>query len=155
MIAIKPHHFVDIVTALGAGQTTYEAHPYGHALHTVANAILANRDVMLRIEIGADDICLPCRHNVNGACDDTLNNAANPKIPRSKGEYNLMLDQRWSERLGITQGDEMTARDLCVLISTRMGDISDIYREIAPEAVVKRHAELTGGIRAFLAQRAA
>ena len=43
-IRMKPHHFVDIVTALGQGQTTYTPHPYGHALHKVAASILTAHD---------------------------------------------------------------------------------------------------------------
>lgn len=72
MIAIKPHHFVDIVASFGGGRTKFEPHPYGHAVHAVAQEILGNRDVRLQIELGADDICAPCRHNVNGLCDDTI-----------------------------------------------------------------------------------
>jgi len=33
MIAVKPHHFVDIVTAFGDGCTEFQPHPYGHAVH--------------------------------------------------------------------------------------------------------------------------
>ena len=54
----KPHHFVDIVTALGDGGTDFQPHPYGHAVHSVAKELLAHRDVVLCIELGADDICL-------------------------------------------------------------------------------------------------
>ena len=72
MIAIKPHHFVDIVRAVGEGRTQNEPHPYGHALHSVTAAILADLCVPLRIELGADDICLPCCHNIDGLCDDTI-----------------------------------------------------------------------------------
>ena len=55
MIAIKPHHFVDIITALGEGRTQFEPHPYGHAVPGVAAEILANPGVQLRIELDADD----------------------------------------------------------------------------------------------------
>jgi hypothetical protein len=57
VLYIKPHHFVDILTAYGAGQATFAPHPYGHAQHTVAAQIHANHEVLLEIELGADDIC--------------------------------------------------------------------------------------------------
>ena len=59
MIAIKPHHFVDIITAFGRGGSEVQPHAYGHALHTVARAILGNPDVLLEMELGADDFCRP------------------------------------------------------------------------------------------------
>jgi len=68
-IRMKPHHFVDIITALGEGCTAFAPHPYGHAQHTVAAEIHADHDAALRIELGADDICRPCCHNRDGRCD--------------------------------------------------------------------------------------
>ena len=62
MIRIKPHHFVDIITDFGRGQTAYEPHPYGHALHTVSRRVLEEPDVPLEMELGADVICAPCSH---------------------------------------------------------------------------------------------
>jgi len=81
MIAIKPHHFVDIVTEFGDGGTEFQPHPYGHAVHSVVKEILGNRDVVLRIELGADDICAPCRHNINGLCDDTIDTSFRLQAP--------------------------------------------------------------------------
>jgi hypothetical protein len=96
MISIKPHHFVDIVTACGDGRTEFQPHPYGHAVHSVAKEILANPDVNLRIEFGADDVCHPCRHNVDGLCDDAIDTSFRPQASKSKREYNLLMDQRWA-----------------------------------------------------------
>lgn len=150
MLAIKPHHFVDIITALGEGQTQYPPHPYGHALHTVAAAVLASPAVRLRIELGADDICRPCRHNADGLCDDTIDTSYRPQAPTSKREWNLRLDQRWCERLGLVPDDTLTARDLCLLIRERAGDITAIYREIPGERTARRQANLAKGVRAYL-----
>ncbi len=150
MIAIKPHHFVDIVTAFGQGQTEFQPHPYGHAVHNVAREILDNRDVDLRMELGADDICLPCRHNIDGLCDDTIDTSFRPEAPESKREWNLLIDRRWCERLGLRQDDQLTARELCLRIRDRAGDITDIYREIAPDMTADRQANLEKGIARFL-----
>ena len=150
MIAIKPHHFVDIVTAFGDGRTAFQPHPYGHALHSVAKAILEDRDVNLRIELGADDICLPCRHNIDGQCDDTIDTSFRPAAPESKREWNLIIDRRWCQRLGVQQDDQLTARDLCSRIRDRAGDISDVYREIPSGRTAERQAKLHKGATKFL-----
>ena len=91
-------------------------HPYGHAVHTVTREILSNRDIALRIELGADEICLPCRHNIQGLCDDTIDISFRPQAPASKREYNLLIDRRWAQRLGVRQNDELTGAS-CVRVS--------------------------------------
>jgi hypothetical protein len=150
MIAIKPHHFVDIVTSFADGWSEFEPHPYGHAVHRVAREILGNRDIILRMELGADDICLPCCHNIDGLCDDTIDTSFRPQAPRSKRAYNLLLDQRWSERLGVQQDDQLTARELCARIRDCAGDIRDIYRETAASRTAERQAKLLRGAVKFL-----
>lgn len=150
MISIKPHHFVDIVTAFGEGRTDPQPHPYGHALHKVTREILANREVELRMDFGADDICLPCRHNSEGVCQDTIDVSFRPLAPRSKREYNLLIDERWAERLGIREGEVLTARDLCVRIRDRAGDLGDIYRETPLDRTAERQAKLEKGVVRFL-----
>ena len=150
MIAIKPHHFVDIVTALGEGRTEFHPHPYGHAVHSVAQEVLANRDINLRIELGADDVCLPCHHNIDGLCDDTIDTSFRPQAPNSKREYNLLIDQRWCKRLGLRQDDQLTARELCLCIRQCADAIEDIYREIPSDRTAERQAKLQRGIAKFL-----
>ena len=150
MIAIKPHHFVDIVTAVGGGRTKFEPSPYGHAVHTVAHIILADPDVTLQMELGADDVCAPCVHNIDGICDDTIDTSYRPAAPKSKREWNLLIDRRWCERLGLAQGDTLTAREFCRRVRERAGDIIDIYREIPPEMTAGRQTKLRGGVETLL-----
>ena len=150
MITIKPHHFVDIVTAFGDGRTEFQPHPYGHAVHSVAKKILENPDINLRIELGADDICLPCRHNIDGQCDDTIDISFRPAAPKSKREWNLIIDRRWCERLGVQQDDQLTARDLCSRIRDCASDIRDVYREIPFDRTAERQAKLQRGVTQFL-----
>ncbi len=149
-VRIKPHHFVDIVAALGRGQTTFEPHPYGHNVHAVAARLLEDRDTLLEIELGADDICRPCKHNAGGLCQDTIDTSFRPDAPSSKREYNLLIDERWCERLGLTQGQKLTARELCRLLREGAGDIADIYRENPAERTAKRADDLRRGIERFL-----
>ena len=152
MIAIKLHHFVDILTGFGDGRTVFAPHPYGHAVHTIAQEILAHRDVQLRIEFGADDICLPCCHNIDGLCNDTIDTSFRPEAPASKREYNLLIDQRWAERLGLRQDDQLTARELCWRIRDCANDIGDIYRETPSDRTAERRAKLLRGIAMFITE---
>jgi hypothetical protein len=149
-IRIKPHHFVDIITSLGAGQTTFEPHPYGHAVHTVAERLVQNPDAFVQMELGADDICEPCIHNVDGRCDDTIDTSYRPAAPTSKQEWNLLIDQRWCERLGVEQGDRLSGREFVERLRDRAGDITDIYREIPSDLTADRARKLSKGIEAYL-----
>ena len=150
IIYIKPHHFIDIITYYGGGKETFTPHPYGHAVHTVAEQILGNRDILIEFELGADDICKPCIHNINGVCDDTIDTSFRPDAPELKREWNLIIDRRWCERLSIGQGDRISAREFCKLILSRAGDITDIYREIPVDRTAERQCKLNEGIRKFL-----
>ena len=150
VIRIKPHHFIDIVTAFGRGQTAFEPHPYGHAVHSVAEHVLRDHDVVLEMELGADDICEPCVHNADGLCADSIDTSFRPDAPTSKREYNLLIDQRWCERLDLAQGDHLTARDFCRRLRDRIGDLTAIYRENPPERVAARARDLAAGIALFL-----
>ncbi len=152
-IPIKPHHFVDVLSALGRGQTSFEPHPYGHDVHRVAAHLLEHRDALLEIELEADAICGPCKHNVDGRCDDVIDTSFRPTAPRSKREYNLRLDRRWCRRLGLRQGQQLTARALCRLLDERAGDVADIYRENPPDRTARRAQDLRLGIVAFLEAR--
>jgi len=150
VICIKPHHFVDIITSFSAENITFEPSPYGHAVHTVSERIWQNRDALLEMELGADDICEPCKHNINGLCDDTIDTSFRPKAPSSKREWNLIIDKRWCERLKLQQGDRLTAREFCELLRDNTDDITDIYREIPAELTAERARKLKAGIEKFL-----
>ena len=150
VIRIKPHHFIDVVTSFGHGQRTFEAHPYGHAVHTVSERLLRDHDAMLEMDLGADDICAPCLHNVGGLCDDTIDTSFRPAAPPSKREYNLIIDERWCARLGLAQGDTLSAREFCQRLRDRAGDITDVYREIPGDRTAERQRYLLAGIALFL-----
>lgn len=151
-ISIKPHHFVDVITSFHGGKKTFQPHPYGHAVHSVSARILNDRNVALRIELGADDICRPCVHNIAGKCDNTIDTSYRPEAPSSERDWNLLIDRRWCERLGIKQGDRFTAYELCQRIRERMGDITDIYREIPARMTAERSANLVKGLAFYIGQ---
>ena len=150
VIRIKPHHFIDIVTALGRGETTFRPHPYGHAVHAVAARLVDDRDTLLEITLGADDVCRPCRHNVEGLCDDTIDTSFRPDAPSSKRAYNLLIDQRWSQRLKLQEGDRLTAWQFCLRLRDRAGDLGDVYCENPAERTAARAGDLLAGIETFL-----
>ena len=150
MIAIKPHHFVDILNSFGAGKRMFQPHTYGHGVHTISQRILNNRDILLEIELGADDICSPCIHNISGSCDDTIDTSFRPTAPSLKRDWNLLIDRRWCDRIMVKQGDRLSARELVQRIRDRMGDIMDIYREIPAHMTTARAQELLKGIQFFL-----
>jgi hypothetical protein len=150
VIYTKPHHFVDIITSFGAGEITFKPHPYGHAQHLVAQRVLRERDILLQIELGVDDICAPCKHNRDGACDDTIDTSFRPEAPASKREWNLIIDRRWCDRLQLQPGDRLTARELCERLRDNTRDITDIYREIPIERMRERARKLQAGIDKFL-----
>jgi hypothetical protein len=150
VIRIKPHHFIDIVTALGRGQRQFPPHPYGHAVHSVAERLLGDRHAMLEIELCADDICDPCMHNVDGRCNDTIDTSFRPDAPSSKREFNLLIDGRWCERLGLAQGDRLTAREFCQHLQDNTDDLTDIYRENERPHTLARQSALAAGVAVFL-----
>jgi hypothetical protein len=150
MLYIKPHHFVDIITSYGGGNVAVTPHPYGHDVHRVTALILDNHDIILSIELGADDICKPCIHNINGLCDDTIDTSYRPEAPTLKREWNLLIDCRWCRRLSIIQDDRMSARELCEHLRDNAGDITDIYREIPAHLTAERARKLNEGIKKYL-----
>jgi len=150
VIAIKPHHFVDIIADYGLGQIASGPHPYHHDLSRVTAAVLGDPGVMLQMEFGADDICKPCVHNINGLCDDPLDPWHGPLAPALKRDLNLLLDQRWSERLGLSEGDRLTARELCQRLRARKGDIRDIYRQLPASFGEEKARALELGLAKYL-----
>ena len=153
VIRIKPHHFVDIVSAIGRGQRVFEPHPYGHNVHDVAARVIEDRDAFMEMELGADDICRPCKHNVDGQCNDTIDVSFRPQAPSSKREYNLLIDERWCRRLALKPADRLTARAFCRRLEQLAGDITDIYRETPADRTARRAANLKAGIAVFLGER--
>jgi hypothetical protein len=151
-LRIKPHHFVDIIADYGAGEVATEPSPYGHAVHTVTARLLADRRLPLVLEFGADDICRPCKHNLGGLCDDTIDISRRPQAPTSKQEYNLLLDRRWCARLNLSQGDTLAADELCQRLAGVCEDLGGIYAEEPPDLVARKAAHLKAGLKRFLGQ---
>ncbi|HUU27493.1 MAG TPA: DUF1284 domain-containing protein [archaeon] len=145
-LVIKPHHFLDIIRDFGAG-VEHEPHPYGHAVHRVARILREDPDTLLQLTASHDSVCEPCRNLVNGHCLDTTDTTGQEI---SKESYNLMIDRRYFERLGLKEGDRLTALEFCRLTLKRLGDIYSIYQEVSIEKTARRERDLKRGLKEYL-----
>jgi len=150
-IRIRPLHFVDIICDYGAGTEEFLPHPYGHAVHTVANAMLKDRGRPLEITLDPDDVCIPCVHNVNGLCDNVIDRSFRPTAPVLMRDWDLLINQRWCGRLDIAEGDRLTAHELCMRLRDRAGDITELFPEIIDDRIATKAKNMREGIRKFLA----
>ena len=103
------------------------------------------------MELGADDICSPCCHNIEGVCDDIIDTSFRPEAPSSKREWNLIIDKRWCARPGLGPGHRLTPREFCRRLQDLSGDLKGIYREIPAAMTAERHTKLMVGVVRFLA----
>jgi hypothetical protein len=108
-VIIRPHHLLDILRDYGYG-IVYQPHAYGHALHLIAENVMADPDCDITFVVAAEDICRPCRYlRAEGTCDDMMT-AGNDTI--SKQTYNDALDRRLWEYLDLDSGNSMTIRNI-------------------------------------------
>ena len=104
---LRPHHLIDIVSDYGHG-IKFRPHPYGHALHTVAEQVVSDPDIEVKFVLAADEICFPCKHlRADGQCEDVLHQLDEPE---SKQSYNDRLDSNLFSYLGMQMGTRTTVR---------------------------------------------
>ena len=107
VMALRPHHLLDILRNYGH-ERPFTPHPYGHALHAVAQQVLTDLDIRIQLVLGADAICQPCQHlQADQTCQDIL-----PQLthPLSKQVYNDTLDLRVFAYVGVSPGCILTFR---------------------------------------------
>jgi len=154
IIHLRPLHFVDIICDYGAGTETFEPHPFGHALHRVAERILRDKDTLLEITLEADDVCRPCLHNISGVCDNVIDRSFRPTAPPLMRDWDRLINRRWCERLGMAEGDRLTAREFCQRLRRRAGDITAIFPEIVDDRIAVKAENLRAGIGKYLEPKA-
>ena len=154
-IKIKPHHFIDIITSFSADSIILEPHDYQHNVHSISRTILENRNALLEIDLGADDICKPCIHNTDGVCDDILDISNRPEVPRLKREWNLILDKRWCKRLKIDRGEIISVLEFCELLEDGSNNLLEIYKENNRENTIQREVNLKKGLKKYLSSSVA
>lgn len=150
IIKIKPHHFIDIITSFSANRVLLKPHYYHHNVHSISKTILENRNTLLEIDLGDDDICKPCIHNIDGICDDLLDISDRPKVPQLKIEWNLILDKRWCKRLKIEQGEIISVLEFCKLLNEGSNNLVHIYKENNLEHTIEREFNLKKGLKKYL-----
>ena len=90
-ILIKPHHFIDIIKLYGSGIDRFVPdEKMGHDFYKVANEIIDNPSIDLKLTIDGDDICKPCK-KYHEQCIDPLTHIQGYT---SKDVYNKTLDKR-------------------------------------------------------------
>jgi hypothetical protein len=123
VIDMRPHHLLDIINQFGHGQS-FEPHPYGHAVHLVAEAALKDLDLKVRFVAAADEICSPCIHlQANGQCDDLVRSVS---PPRSKQQHNDCLDRRLFDYMAIHEGSVMTVRQFLQIVAAKLPGLERI-----------------------------
>ena len=144
VIHMRPHHFVDILRQIGAGQE-FKPSAYGHAVHSVAKALIENPNTVMMLVNHCDTICAPCVHKKNGVCDDVLSDGKT-----SKHEFNTALDARLFERLRLEEAMALSAADFCKLLCERFGNPSEIWTNVSWVEAQKRLETTLKGIEKFL-----
>lgn len=120
---LRPHHILDIVTDYGKGER-FTPHPYGHSLHTVAEAITSDMSIQAELVIGADVVCQGCKHlQPDGSCTDVLGQL-HPSP--SKQSYNEVVDCLVLDYLQIGPGSVMTIREYLEAVNEKVPGIETV-----------------------------
>ncbi len=150
-IRIMPHHFVDIVRAhFSTGQIPLPGE-LGHDVHRVVTRLLKDRDAVLEIALGSDDICMPCAYFAGGRCNNIIDTSVRKGAPPLMSNYNMLIDRRWCRRLDLSEGDQLTARQFCQRLQEHVDDIVSIYAETPAATRAQWAKRLQKGITAYLA----
>jgi len=145
ILRIKPHHFLDIIRDFGAGRS-HRPHSHGHDLHRVANILCEHPETILELTEGADAICAPCRFLVEGNCTDVTSSPGH-LIPKDR--WNRLIDRRIFERLGLKEGDLISAEQFCSQARERLGDLDSLYAEADRDKTAQRRRNLHAGFEKY------
>ena len=147
-IVIKPHHFLDIIKLYGAGLDVFVPdEKMGHDFYRIGNLILENKNVVIKLTVDADDICVPCKYCVNHRCIDSLEN-----IPGyvEKGLYNRMLDLRIIEYFSLDLEKDYTALELCRIYLSDLDFIYEVWQEENNEKTNERYRLFSIGAKKYV-----
>ena len=130
-ILIKPHHFIDIIKLYGSGIEKFVPdEKMGHDFYKVANEIIDNPSIDLKLTIDGDDICKPCK-KYHEQCIDPLTHIQGYT---SKDVYNK----------------HYTAKQLCSIIQNNKEYIFEVWNEEDNEVTQKRYELFLKGAHKFL-----
>ena len=123
MLRLRPHHILDIIRNYGHG-FEFKPHPYGHAVHTVAECILSNLDTKIELVKESDAICAPCMFlRSDRRCDDVLSQLEEPV---SKQVYNDSLDEKLFIYLGLSPGTILSFKSFLDIVRTHVPGIEKL-----------------------------
>ncbi len=145
-ILIKPHHFIDIIKLYGAGIEKFVPdEKMGHDFYKVANMIIDNPLMTLKLTVYGDDICKPCK-KYDKECTDPLD-----CIPEysSKNKYNMTLDDRIIHFYNLNE-EIYTAKQLCKIINNEKENIFKVWIEEEDTLTQKRFELFSIGANKFL-----
>lgn len=147
-IKIKPHHFIDIIKLYGSGIEKFVPdEKMGHDFYKVANTIINNPYIDLKLTIYGDDICKPCK-KFKEKCIDSITH-----IPGfdSKDVYNQKLDRRIIDFYNLND-EKYTAYQLCTIIQNNKENIFKVWNEEDDSITQKRYELFLKGAQKFLKQ---
>lgn len=146
-LIVKPHHFLDIIKLYGSGLEHFVPAPdFGHDFYRVGNIILDNPNVVIKLTIKGDNICVPCKYFDGEKCIGDSKN--NPQYPK-KENWNRLIDSRLFEKLWLKEGEEIKSLDLVVLAKDKIKeeDILEIWKE---KIIPQRSVFLLKGIDKYI-----
>lgn len=149
LIRIRPHHFMDIIKLYGKGIEVFVPDPqFNHHFYLVANEILKNHQVSLKIIVGRDDICLPCnRLGQAGECTDPIKHISGVHL---KNEWNNTLDNRIIKYSNAFEDSIYSAQEYCKMLYDIKEHIFDIWEEESDSAKNERYHYFCNGARKYL-----
>ena len=117
----------------------------GHDFYKVANEIIDNPSIHLKLTIDGDDICKPCK-KYHEQCIDPLTHIQGYT---SKDVYNKTLDKRIIKLYNLND-DYYTAKQLCSIIQNNKEYIFEVWDEEDNEVTQKRYELFLQGAHKFL-----
>lgn len=146
IILIKPHHFMDVIKLYGSGIDNFVPDlKMKHDFYRVANLIIKNPNIKLRLTVEGDDICYPCVRYCH-TCRDKIKNI--PHIT-SKNIYNQLLDQRIIKLFQLNN-DTYTALELCQIYYIHHDLIFQVWKEETNQITQKRHDLFVKGAEKYI-----
>lgn len=149
VISIKPHHFLDIIKLYGSGIEIFKPdEEFYHDFYKVANLIVNDKNLKLKLTIQEDDICSPCKFiGINGICKDRIS-PINGIV--SKDEWNKVLDKRLIDFYELDLNYIYTSKELAAIFNDKMDKILEVWKEEDAEKLKKRHILCIKGIEKYI-----
>lgn len=148
METIRIHHFFDIIRDYGQNSHFKPNREYGHSLHIIAEKIINDAVMPMKIVVGADSVCRGCIHLAQGKCNDVIEK---PGFTTKDG-YNNYIDNKILDFCGIREDNVYTPRELCALSKEYLDNIFDIYHLNDKEHTEKRKENAIKGLSQYTRQ---